>query len=411
MSRERVAMAVLLIGLLLAGLWWYFNAEFEDRLIVRPVSAQLNTERYFLAGRWLEQQGAVTRNQNRLDQLDDVGFGQRLLAHSPLDQYEDLALEALTRWVTAGGELIIMAPRQLGGSMDNHRLNPDGLTSQWQRSGWLDNCPAGRGELPESLAETVGPPPHNEIQDEEHSEDDCTPWENQPDALVLHDGNTIKLWNHRQLDGMPNALADSWRTAQGELLLARYAIGAGTITLLADSGWFTNAQLIHPGHVALLETLIPADPHSPVLLEQRRESGSLLGWLWRLAPGLWLLALAWTVLWIWSRLPRLGPVQDLPESHARQMREQLLATARFDWRHRKGQALVNALHEEGRQRLQRRYPDWNRLDTAQQLQRLGLLLPNLDRTELARWLTPPRHSDPDRFIDYVRLHQTVMHLL
>ena len=29
MSRERIAIALLLVGLLLAGLWWYFNADFE----------------------------------------------------------------------------------------------------------------------------------------------------------------------------------------------------------------------------------------------------------------------------------------------------------------------------------------------------------------------------------------------
>ncbi len=411
MSRERIAIALLMIGLLLGAVWWYFDAEFEDRLIVRPVSAQLNTERYFLAARWLEQQGTVTRNQNRIDQLEGLGFGQQLLAHSPLDQYEDLALDALTEWVFAGGALVVMAPRQLGGSMTNHPLNPDGLTSRWQTASPRENCIADKEDPGDDHAEGHRSPSGNGVPHRANPDSDCPRSTVEPDTLELYDGKVIDLWNVRHLEGTPSAAVYTWRNQQGEALLAHYAVGDGRVTLLADSGWFSNAQLIHPGHVQLLEALLAIDHSALVLLEQRRESGSLLGWLWRLAPWLWLLLLAWTALWLWSRLPRLGTVMDLPDDNARQMREQLLATARFDWRHRKGQALIKALHEEGRQRLQRRYPDWNRLDSAQQLQRLSLLLPEFEKADLARWLIPPRQPDPDQFIDYVRLHQTVMHLL
>lgn len=403
MSRERIAIALVLLGLLLGGLWWYFNAEFEDRLIVRPVSAQLNTERYFLAGRWLEQQGLVTRNQNRVDQLDGSGAGQLLLAHSPLDQYDDVALDALTQWVVRGGALIIMAPRQLTGSMDQHPLNPHGLTSQWTRRDADEACVASITEWAEAAEEAAEEPTE--------TPNPCLSWRQEPMSLDLPDGRSLRLWNQRYLVADTEPDSDDWLNDQGQRLIARYPVGAGQVTLLADNHWFSNSQLINPGHSLLLETLVPTQHFSRVLLEQRRESGSLIGWLWRLAPWLWLLLLAWLALWVWSRLPRLGPVQELTEGYSRQMREQLLATARFDWRHRKGQALIKALHEEGRQRLQRRYPDWNRLDSAQQLQRLSQLLPDIDRSELAGWLTPPRQPDAERFIDYVRLHQTVMHLL
>ncbi|MGY6632053.1 MAG: DUF4350 domain-containing protein [Wenzhouxiangella sp.] len=403
MSRERIAIALVLLGLLLGGLWWYFNAEFEDRLIVRPVSAQLNTERYFLAGRWLEQQGLVTRNQNRVDQLDGSGAGQLLLAHSPLDQYDDVALDALTQWVVRGGALIIMAPRQLTGSMDQHPLNPHGLTSQWTRRDADEACAASITEWAEAAEEAA--------EEATETPNPCLSWRQEPMTLDLPDGQSLRLWNQRYLVADTEPDSGDWLNDQGQRLIARYPVGAGQVTLLADNHWFSNSQLINPGHSLLLETLIPTQHFSRVLLEQRRESGSLIGWLWRLVPWLWLLLLAWLALWVWSRLPRLGPVQELTEGYSRQMREQLLATARFDWRHRKGQALIKALHEEGRQRLQRRYPDWNRLDSAQQLQRLSQLLPDIDRSELAGWLTPPRQPDAERFIDYVRLHQTVMHLL
>ena len=389
MSKEKLVVTLVLLGMLMAALWWYFSADFEQHLVPRPASPQLTTERYFLAGEWLQRQGLLVRNQNRLDQLDiHEARNQTLIAHGSLEHYESLTAERLLAWVMAGGHLVISAPRDSTRRSDKHPLNPNGLTSTWRLQSARSRTDDKSSEPKTVEALALG---------NRH--------------LVLPNRETVLIWGGSQLSGEFSGDLEIWRDESDEVLVVRYAVGAGQVSLLADSGWLANRMMIYPGHVRLLERLTLEPRRHTLLLEQRREQTSLVHWLWNQARWLWLLSMAMVAFWIWSRFPRLGPVRDLTETHPRQMHQQLLATARFDWRHQHGEGLLAAMTEEARQRLQRRYPDWHRLDPATRVERLSKRFPQFGRDSLAFWLTPPTRPHTDDFVQYVQLHRQLMQLL
>lgn len=396
MSRERLLMIASLVVVIAGALWWTLRGEYEDRPVFRPAEVRLVTEKYFIAGQWLSQDGHWTGTLNRLDELFAwSATNQFLILHGALGEHNELEQRRLEEWVMNGGTLLVEAPpafrdREVGGE-----LNPHGIRA-------CRYCPGERDSEDEG----------NDKQD--RKDDGKDDKEHRPIShreLRLPDGQDIVLIDRARLqaDDAPRQL-DFWYDQEGYPVLVRYPVGEGRVVLLASNRWFDNRSLIYPGHARLLSALV-GDTPKQVFLQQRDIRGGLLAWLWQQAPLLWIVAIALLALAIWRRLPRLGPVRLAANGRHRQMREHVLATARFDWRHNQGGKLISAVREEAIAHLTRRFPDWPQLGPQMRLERLGRLCPEHERETLAWYLSLDETDQAEEFIRFVQLHRQLMQTL
>lgn len=373
-------------ALVLAGvaLWWHFSAEYEEEMRFRPENTKLLTEQFHVAERWLRRSGLRAGPLNNLNDLGDLAWSfdepAVLIVLLAPGNYTEQQSSILWNWVNDGGHLIAPAPNRHRERPD-HELNPHGIAVCWR----CGDESEGEGEEYRQYrpARTALKTPAGEFE----------------------------VWSRASLKiSGSEAGSDIWRDAQGRALVADYRVGAGRVTLLAEIDWLGNRQLIHPGHARLLLALID-DDYEFVYLQHRASAGGLLGWLWRQAPALWLAALLAAVLWIWSRLPRFGPISESGIECVTQMREHLLATARYDWRHNRARALIAAMHEERGVRCAQRFPDWRQLDLIEQRERLQTLYPQAPKEALDRLVAARKAETPEQLIEFVALHNELMHAL
>ena len=383
---ERLLLGLSLLVLIGAALWWSFRGEYEERPVYRPDNSQLVTERFHVTQRWLDRQGLETESLYHLQDLDRLQRdGAALIIPLAVGRHNDLEAAQLVAWVEQGGHLIAPAPQRLIEQTDTLNLNRHAI----QRCVRCPDDPAmdqesGQAPNPATLFRRV----------------------------ALPGGETRRIWGRDGLLIPEKAPALSvWADKKSDQpVVVQYFFGAGRITLLPTTSWLDNAHLIDPDHARLLLDLIDLDI-TRVYLQQRSQPGGFLTWLWQQAPWLWPIVILLAVLWIWARLPRLGPKRNDGSDDQRQMREHVLATARFDWRHHRGANLIAAMREERSRRVLQRFPDWKQTEPSRRLDRLERLCPEVDRQRLAWYLSLDRCDSSDALDDYVRLHRQLMHVL
>lgn len=379
---ERLLVALSLLVLVAAALWWSLRGEYEERPVYRPDNSRLVTERFHVTERWLNRQGWATESLFHLQDLERLQRdGATLIIPMALGRHNDLEAGQLADWVDYGGHLIAPAPQRLLDRSGERDLNPHGIRR-------CRSCP--------------------DDTDPNDASNEATPFR----RLELPGGTTRQLWGREGLLIPEKASGLSvWADKKtGQPVVARYFFGAGRVTLLPTTAWLDNAHLIDADHARFVLDLIDSDS-SRVYLQQRSQPGGFLAWLWQQAPALWPIALLLAALWVWSRLQRLGPVRGGDGNDQRRMRDHVLATARFDWRHHGAANLIAAMREERRRRLLRRFPDWQRIEPSRRLDRLERLCPDADRRHLAWYLSLDRCDSTDAFDDYVRLHRQLLKVL
>jgi len=389
-TNERLLVGLSLVLLIGAAFWWYWSGEYEEKLIYRPDNPKLRTEPFHVAQRFLDQRGFYPMALAHLQNLEQLPTDQStLIISAAFGQHNELEARQLAGWLERGGHLIVPAPRTTSQRRSSLDLNPHDLS--------VSRCQWSGDELDED---------EDEDEDAEASSP-CKPYL----RLQTPDGQDLELWGQSTL-AVPEHTAGLllWRDEKDRPVVAEYHVGPGLVTMLASTRWLDNEHLVYADHARLLLTLA-GDPEGLVYLQQRSTPGGLLAWLWNQAPLLWLALVLLAMLWVWSRMPRLGPITDSSMGRNLQMRERILATARFDWRHNQGQRLLAAMHEERDRRCIRRYPDWRSLGQHEQLKRLERLLPNHGRETLAWVLNLDKAGNAEQFIEYVRLHNQLMQAL
>ncbi len=382
--RERLLVALSLVVVLAAALLWHFTGERERQWVWQPASEKLLTRPFYIAGLWLQQQGAGTRDINTLaDMLHRRDEQAVLITRQPLGTHDRIDRQQLRAWIESGGHLVIGAAHSVSARRADPALNPHRIS----------RCQSCRI----------------------HSDDSAAP-NSMP--VATPDGKTLELFapaflsfdNDGEGSQAASEIITTWRSDSGEAALAEYRIGAGRVTVLADIGWLENRMLIHPDHVRLLEAVV-GPLRGPVYLQHRPAHSGLLPWLWRQAPLLWLGALGLLALWIWRHLIRLGPVRGGDRRAALQMRKHLKATARFDWRYNRARHLVAAMREERRLALLRRFPGWHQLELDERVRRIATRCPRHEPASIA-WLISARElRTSDELVRYVHLHNDVLETL
>ncbi len=392
--RDRLILLACLAVLIGLGVYWYVSGEYRDEPIYSPANSRLQTERFHLAQRWLEQQGHRTRSLNHLQNLEALpARDHTLIMLGRLGQQTRLEARQLQQWLLRGGHLIAEAPAQASNRERSYDLN----------SFQIDSC---RDCL--SLAQD-----DESAQSANHGKAFNFTLGNrrQPIGLTLPDRSELSIWAENGLNlNRPSEKIERWQSADGTTMIARYAFGDGQITLLADGYWFHNSQMLYPDHARLLLALT-GDPIKTIYLQQRSIAGGLFGWLWQQSPVFWIGLFILGLLWVWSQLPRLGPIMTRNENQATQMRAHILATARFDWRHNQARELIAALKETLTERASRRFPDWRSLGHLERVGRLQRLCPGIPAEAMDRQLSRQAVTTADQLADHIALHHQIIHAL
>ena len=386
--RNQLLVGLSLMAIIVAGVWWYLSGEYEDQLTHRPANSKLHTERFYVAQRWLQSRGTQTYTLYDLRDLHlQPHDNATLFVSTPPGHYNDLEAHRLFDWVQSGGHLVIPAPSLIRTRGTAPELNPDQIRA-----------------CHECLMES-------EANDEDADDEPRRPYRAELHHLHPPGSEPLEIWSRYGLEIPEEShVLEAWPNQDVHPLVVRYDLGQGRITMLASWNWLDNHNMVHPDHARLLELLVE-DHNEQVFFQQRVTSGGLLGWLWRQAPVLWLIAIGLAVLWVWSRWPRLGPIRDAGLGPDTRMKTHLLATARFDWQRHRSANLVAAMTEERNIRLRKRFPDWHRLDREERTDRLTRLLPVLDE-EAVDYLLDTTHEDRTQpFIRLVRLHEQLMKVL
>ncbi|EXI75084.1 MAG: hypothetical protein AW07_01318 [Candidatus Accumulibacter sp. SK-11] len=218
--------------------------------------------------------------------------------------------------------------------------------------------------------------------------------------------------------GRPLQLAASWQTltvgerqpvwsaGQGEeaAQILQFSIGSGWLTVASELDQLLgNRRIGELDHAEFYWTLITRNERSPapqVLLLSRLQMPTLFEWIAENAAAAAVATLTLLLLWLWRIVPRFGSVRPEAPPARRELREHLLAVGRYLWRCRQLAALLPAVREHFRRRLQQRRPGIAGRPAAAQASQLAALSA-LPATRIAAALSAPAET-PQAFTDAVR---------
>lgn len=294
-------------------------------------------------------------------------------------------VRSLLQWVEAGGELIVEA-RPLPRSLDEDTAtdadwqdNDDLLYSLgitvWKGEETVDEEELDPFfELLDALPAFAGNPlQYCLLTDNEELRATCEALAceapPQPEPLLLHAGDDqpsrrIQLHSQHVLwhdswneDDSPQAFLPEWPVevtayADNEYgsQLVQLSLGDGQVTVLTDLGLWDNQNLLYFDHAWLLAWLTG---NQPVWFVRSVAMPPLMQWLWLRAPELGTALLLLVALWLWSRIPRRGPIQPVAEDHNRDYLQHLHASGYFQWRTEQQDTLLTALRQQAQARLNR----------------------------------------------------------
>ena len=306
-------------------------------------------------------------------------------------------VRSLLQWVEAGGELIVEA-RPLPRSLDEDTAtdadwqdNDDLLYSLgitvWEGEETVDEEELDPFfELLDALPAFAGNPlQYCLLTDNEELRATCEALAceapPQPEPLLLHAGDDqpsrrIQLHSQHVLwhdswneDDSPQAFLPEWPVevtayADNEYgsQLVQLSLGDGQVTVLTDLGLWDNQNLLYFDHAWLLAWLTG---NQPVWFVRSVAMPPLMQWLWLRAPELGTALLLLVALWLWSRIPRRGPIQPVAEDHNRDYLQHLHASGYFQWRTEQQDTLLTALRQQAQARLNRYHHQRQSFDIGQ----------------------------------------------
>ncbi len=340
MTPERRALLLVLVGLALilpTALTRWFLANFEQRTETVPVgySAQARRNDLLAAERFLNRLEIPVESVSGRGLLRDLPPIRDSLVVRGLGPMNVQRRVGLRDWLAAGGHLVVTASqtrdedRQRGEFLDELGIRL--LTEEAERLQAADE-----GEVVALVS---------------------TPRQSRPLSVAF------AAEYYLQSEGK----AEFEARAGGRLRLVRRSVGDGSLTVMSDGGFMTNAAIGEKDHALFTaELTIPRSGGKVWLLY---DSGVpwLGALLWSVAPHALASVVVLSVVWLWSLGGRLGPLAPAPVRRRRDLLEHLQASGGFLWRHDRAARLV----ETSRRRILvawlRRHPSLGRSDTRAQL--------------------------------------------
>ena len=361
MKRWRIPLFVaLVIALLLAT----FTVEYEEYDKGYSREAILNP--WLASGRLLEANGVRVRFAPEYSRLPPQA--RVLVLATPLQYLDFREQTELLAWVKDGGHLVTELAAGDDDDDDGRNLIAGQLGVQrLQREPDDEKMMQEMPKQPRFLPVQLG----DEGSVQAHF---------QPQAF-LQAGRVPPVWEAKDRNGA-HAL--------------RFALGKGHVTLLSDNLWMHNMNLGEGDHAALLWRVVDAQHGDEAWLVHGMERPSLFALvLDEATPFLIALGLA-VLVWLWAISRRFGPLVSVLPAARRRLAEHLEASGRYLLRH----GGLGQLHEASRQRLlahvQRRYPQWRRLPTAE----LAAQLAARARIESGAVLRVLETDSPDHLLQF-----------
>jgi len=370
--------AALLLGLFAA--WFFHTYERVEETDELPPRGEAAYNPLFALKLALADDGRKVSARPRL-QLRDVPLkpADTLLLLGDTRQIPAPDRDAILAWVRSGGHLIVRTP-------------PAGS------AGLLDL--GGLGESADDADEAMADVPLlGDLGVEPLDHGDCM------DLQVEGFDSHTEFCDGRMFALGPDA-ADAllvWEQYdEGEYGFARLRHGKGSVDVLADLDFATNAQLEEGPHYALVRQLLAPnyDRGGMFHLIYRIEMPSLWSLLW---AKLWMLLLPCALgiaVWLWMRTERLGPLRPSPADDRRSLLEHVHASGEHLYRYGRAGRLYAAVFDAFLQRLRRRDPYAAALDGPARVEAIARRT-GLPAHEVEAALRYPRPGDARDFVQRV----------
>lgn len=333
MKRAPLA-ALLLVALLIGGgIWFYFNFErVTDREYV-GLQGEARRNPLLAATRLIERMGMKTRQVRGFAELDRLAPGGTLiLARGRAGLTQAQAARVLS-WVEQGG-LLIVEPE--------HYQSRDLI---------LDALKLRRREL------RLRPPPSpSEIR---------LPGAPAPLRVRFDFRQDLVDAERRAV----STIHDHW-----SVLLLEYRHGRGRIAVLNGFSFLHNLTIGRNDHAEFAWRLVQWNPAAPeVAVAGRLAPPSLVRWLLENAWQALAIAGALLGLWLWSVMPRFGPLRPDPLPQRRRLLDHLRASGLFHWKAGGAARLTAAAREACLHNIARVHPGVAELPPAERVERIAAL--------------------------------------
>ena len=304
-------------------------------------------------------------------------------------------LEKVVGWIEAGGHLVLVPAAGGGGDLDP-LLEYFGAEVVWNLAD-----PEGDGEDAAEEGAADGPDPDGEGPtaaggpgaDREGPTDTARAAEDEPgprsDVAAMVNPPFGKLLRLTAAPGAPVrrvrmpphvvlvdaiGLADHTAGPAGETALLVFLHGQGRLSILADAGFLTNANLGSADHAPFAWDLVAAGGlPAGVWITDWRRAEPLTSLVARRAWPALVAGLALVAAWLWARGARFGPLEPEPHPARRSLLEHVGASGDFLWRRGRRGDLLAAARAGLLRRLDLRHTGWSRLAEGERVRRLARL--------------------------------------
>ena len=336
MSRRLIwSLAGLVISLGLGGSW--FLNTFERVSVPRrdAPQAEARQNRYLALERFLSRMGRPVTRTTEADILHRLPApGTLILDRGRAYHLTDTRQEAMMRWVSRGGYLILV-PETLN--------TPDPVADLFDLV-WTDSL----RESEDSDAAFGEPQPTRPPRASQRAV--VVPGTARPLAVAFLDGLTA-------LGEDPEWAATDPKSGAHVL---HFAYGQGSVTVVAHLDMLvSNDRISDYDHAELVSTLLQRyQPKGAVVLLSRLGIPSLGEWLLAQAPLVLTSVALLLIVWLWNVVPRFGAVVPEPSPDRRELHEHLLAVGRFVRKRGGGQAWLTIVRSVVEGALVRRHPSY-----------------------------------------------------
>lgn len=379
------ATRVIGLGLIAAALvggittWWLRTHERVFEQVELPRTGEAATNPLFALRIALEHDGRRVRAARRID-LESMALGPRdsLVYDGDPRALDADEVDALLRWVRAGGHLVVATPAA------------DAAVDVLQRS--RDDQARS---LPVPLLDAIGvrtrlaPPTCLQLQ-------------------LPGEGPHREFCQGRRFDA-PASARLRWRDDAGDGF-ARVPVGRGVVDVAAELDFLRTGErdqptsgLVDCTHVAMARQIVARmERAGTVHLVHATDLPSLWTWLAREAWRVWLPLALLLAGWLWARARRFGPVVPSAPRERRSLLEHVAASGEHQWRYGDGERLYEAMREAFLARLRRRDPQAALLAGEAQVERIAERL-GLAKAQVVDALTPPDPRDAKSLLARIAL--------
>lgn len=393
-GRGRALGGALAVVSLLAFGWFFSQLERVEEAVDQGFTQAAQRNPFLAAELFLHRLGVPVESHKRMSVLSHLPppQGSTLILVTNSRALSQAHLDNLWRWIEAGGHLItqVSAITTGGGESDDPLLAGLGVEVYPADEAAGPIFPAALTAVDQRWQKTTCLKERASFKVETDAA--------QPIDIALRSGLYL-------VDGAGTARASAANEDGPQLL--QYDVGRGVVTVFSQLGLWRNAHIECFDHAYLLWLLSEGDT---VWFLHHVEMPSLFSLMWdQAAPALSLLALL-LGLWLWHRSQRFGPLLSEDVTRRRSLLEHLHASAMFAWRHGRADALVAALQQSIRARMQRRQPGFEALDFDDQCAAIAHLT-QLSAAAVARAMAPPRLKRSHHLVATVQGLQTIRNRL